>query len=67
MLKVSGNPHTFPDTDICIQVEEMDLLMTFKTVSAQGLHGFQVCSRGGRQGAAHPHKDASDPPHGALT
>lgn len=56
MLKVSGNPHTFPDTDICIQVEEMDLLVTFKTASAEGLHGFQVRSLGEHQGAAHPHK-----------
>lgn len=56
MLKVSGNPHTFPDTDICIQVEEMDLLVTFKTASAERLHGFQVRSLGEHQGAAHPHK-----------
>ena len=44
MLKVQGNPHTFPDTDICIQVEEMDLLMTFENVRAEGLREFQVNS-----------------------
>lgn len=25
MLKVSGKPHTFPDSDICIKVEETDV------------------------------------------
>lgn len=28
MLNVSGKPHTFPDTDICIKVDETDLLFS---------------------------------------
>lgn len=57
MLKVSGNPHTFPDTDICIQVEEMGLLMTFKTASAEGLRGFQMYSLVRTPGGSTSHKD----------
>lgn len=29
MLKVSGKPHTFPDSDICIKVEERDASYVF--------------------------------------